>query len=105
MQVMEETADDVAKEIGIQNIDLKKPECNIEIGTKYFKMLLEYYKDNYNLAIASYNAGIGTLQKWIDNGIIKSDGSDIENIPYKETNNYVRKVLNNYRIYEELYEK
>ncbi len=57
---------------------------------------------NYYLALAAYNAGIGTVQKWIDNGTIKSDGSDIENIPYKETNNYVRKVLKNYRIYNEI---
>lgn len=57
---------------------------------------------NYYLAITAYNAGIGTVQKWIDNCIIKSDGSNIENIPYKETNNYVRKVLKNYRIYKEI---
>ena len=30
---------------------------------------------------------------------IKEDGTDIENIPYKETNNYVRKILKNYKIY------
>lgn len=58
---------------------------------------------NYYLALAAYNAGIGTVQKWIDGGIIRPDGSDIENIPYKETNNYVRKVLKNYRIYQEIY--
>ena len=103
MQIMEETAADVTKEISMENINLKNPECNIEIGTKYFKMLLQYYNYNYYLAISAYNAGIGTVQKWIDNGIIKNDGSDIENIPYKETNNYVRKVLNNYKIYKELY--
>lgn len=31
-------------------------------------------------------------------------GSDIENIPFKETNNYVRKILRDYRIYQELYQ-
>ena len=103
MQIMEETAEDVSKEIGMENVDLKNPECNIEIGTKYYKMLLQYYNDNYYLAIAAYNAGIGKVQKWIENGIIKQDGSNIENIPYKETNNYVRKVFNNYKIYKELY--
>ena len=56
---------------------------------------------NYHLSLAAYNAGIGNVQKWTENGIIKPDGSDIENIPYKETNNYVRKVLKNYRIYKE----
>lgn len=34
----------------------------------------------------------------------KKDGSDIENIPYKETNNYVRKIIRDYKIYQELYD-
>lgn len=100
---MEETALEVADDVGIKEIDLKEPECNIMIGTKYFATLLKYYKNNYYLAITAYNAGIGTVQKWIDNGTIKADGSDIENIPYKETNNYIRKVLRNYKVYQELY--
>ena len=103
MQLMETTAEEVANDIGIENIDLKEPECNIRIGTKYFTDLIKYYNGNYNLAIVAYNAGIGTVAKWISNGVIKEDGSDIENIPYKETNNYIRKVLKNYRTYEELY--
>ena len=36
---------------------------------------------------------------WIEEGIIKADGSDIENIPYKETNMYVRKILKDYNIW------
>lgn len=58
---------------------------------------------NMYLAVAAYNAGIGTVDKWIDQRIIKQDGSDIENIPYKETNNYVRKIIRDYGIYEKLY--
>ena len=73
MQVMENTATEVADEIGIEEIDLTEPNCNIEIGTKYFSNLLKYYNYNYYLAITAYNAGIGTTKKWIDNGIIKSD--------------------------------
>ena len=103
MQLMEDTAKEVAEGIELKDINLKDPDCNINLGTKYFVSLLKYYKGNYYLAIASYNAGIGTVQRWIDNGVIKQDGSDIENIPYKETNNYIRKVLKNYRTYEELY--
>ena len=103
MQLMETTAEEVANDIGIEDINLEERECNIRIGTKYFTDLINYYNGNYNLAIVAYNAGIGTVAKWISNGIIKEDGSDIENIPYKETNNYIRKVLKNYRTYEELY--
>lgn len=108
MQLMEETAIDVAKKYGI-NInsenakeEIKNVQNNINIGTKYLSVLLETY-GNIEVAVAAYNAGIGTVNTWIDKGIIKSDGSDIENIPYKETNNYVRKILRNYKIYNELY--
>ena len=42
----------------------------------------------------------------LDDGwtIIKEDGTDIENVPFKETNNYVRKILRDYKIYKELYD-
>ena len=108
MQIMEETAKDVANKnsIKIENENIKqellKIDNNINIGTKYLSTLLEKYK-NKEIAVAAYTAGIGTVDGWIQKEIIKSDGSDIENIPYKETNNYVRKILRNYKLYEELY--
>ena len=81
MQLVESTAKDVSKKVDIQLTDdelkekLLEPEININLGTKYLS---------------------------IEKGIIKSDGSDIENIPYKETNNYVRKILRDYKIYTNL---
>ena len=48
---------------------------------------------------------ISELYNWIEKGIINKDGSNIENIPYKETNYYVRKILRDYTIYQELYKK
>ena len=84
-------------------MNLNDAETNIEIGTNYFVKLLKYYDGNYYLAITAYNAGIGTVARWIKEKTIKPDGSDIENIPYKETNNYVRKILKKYKIYKELY--
>lgn len=108
MQIMEETAKDVANKssIKIDNDNIKeellKIDNNINLGTKYLSILLERYKSK-EIAVAAYNAGIGTVDGWIEKGIIKADGTDIENIPYKETNNYVRKILRNYKLYEELY--
>ena len=64
--------------------------------------LLERYQ-NKGVALAAYNAGIGTVDNWIEKGVIQSDGSDIENIPFKETNQYVRKILRDYDIYCALY--
>ena len=61
----------------------------MQIILKYFSYLLEKY-EKPSLALAAYNAGFGNVDNWIKDGIIKSDGSDYENIPYKETNMYVR---------------
>lgn len=108
MQIVEDTAIDVAKknniDINTENIEeeLLNIEKNINIGTKYLSTLLGQY-GNIEVALAAYNAGIGTVNNWIEKQVIKSDGSDIENIPYKETNNYVRKILRDYDIYNNLY--
>ena len=110
MQLMEETAKDVANKnnIEIANENIKEELCdvykNIEIGTAYIASLLQKYQ-NTEVALAAYNAGIGTVDNWIEKGIINKDGSNIENIPYKETNYYVRKILRDYTIYQELYKK
>ena len=65
--------------------------------------LLKHYDGNEQLAFAAYNAGMGNVDRWIKEGTIKENGSDLENIPFKETNNYVRKVVRNYKIYKKLY--
>ena len=104
MQVMDSTAKDISKDLQIE-VDEETiliPEINIEIGTKYISMMISKYK-SINLALAAYNAGSGNVDKWIENGTLKDDGSNIENIPFKETNNYVRKILRDYEIYKEIY--
>ena len=102
MQLMYSTAKEVAIQNGIQLTEenILEPDININIGTKYISTLLEKYK-SVEVALAAYNAGSGNVDKWIDNGTIKADGSDIENIPFKETNNYVRKIMRDYKIYSE----
>lgn len=107
MQLMESTAKDIIKKVDLQISDvelaekLQDADININLGTKYLSILLERY-NNVEIAITAYNAGIGTVDNWIEKGIIKADGSDVENIPYKETNNYVRKILRDYKIYKDL---
>ena len=98
MQLMEETAKETAGKIGIEYTD----GC-LHLGIKYYSELLKEYDNNYMLALTAYNAGTGNLKKWIEQGIIKPDGSNIEDIPYKETNNYVRKIIRDYNIYKDLY--
>ena len=47
-------------------------------------MLIQKY-NNINLSLAAYNAGSGNVDGWIEKGTLKSDGSDIENVPNKTT--------------------
>lgn len=107
MQLMEATANEIADKIEepIESRNLYDPEKNIMLGTKYYSELLEKYNYNMLLALTAYNAGIGNVNKWITDRIIKSDGSNIENIPYKETNMYVRKIIRNYKMYKKIYNK
>ena len=106
MQLMYSTAEDISKRIGIElNEDnILEPDININLGTKYISMLIQKY-NNINLALAAYNAGSGNVDDWIEKGTLKSDGSDIENVPFTETNNYVRKILRDYEIYKNIYEE
>lgn len=107
MQLMEETAIERSNVIDNQDIaayDLYDPETNIKLGTSYLAYLLNLYNGNTVLAITAYNAGLGNVKQWIKDGTIKSDGSDVENIPYKETENYVRKILRDYQMYLKIYE-
>lgn len=105
MQLMYSTAEELAEklEINLTEENILEPDINIHLGTYYISVLINKY-ENINLALAAYNAGSGNVDGWIEEGTLSKDGSDIENIPYTETNNYVRKILRDYEIYQELYE-
>lgn len=104
MQLLDSTAKEIAvkSNVNYETNMLYDPETNIKLGTKYLSTLNNKY-GRIELALAAYNAGTGNVDNWIKNGTIKEDGSDLENIPFKETNNYVRKVINNYKMYKRIY--
>ena len=102
MQLMDNTANYIAEQLDYAEFNVFEPETNINLGIKYLSYLIEKY-DNQNLAIVAYNAGEGNVDKWINSGIISDDGTDLENVPFRETNMYLRKVLKNYKIYDKLY--
>ena len=99
MQLMPNTAKNL-KRGKINNKYLLNADNNIQLGTKYLKILLDRNKGNQVLATASYNAGPYRVGTWVDSK--KSIPADIwiETIPYKETRNYVKSVL----AYQEIYQ-
>ncbi|MBE7708224.1 MAG: lytic transglycosylase domain-containing protein [Cyanobacteria bacterium SIG27] len=78
---------------------------NIRIGLKYFSYLVNYFKGNEYLAILAYNAGNGNINKWLNDSSIKSHEIEVfvENIPYLETKNYIKKILSSYWVYLNIY--
>lgn len=98
MQLMPSTAEILKNDMDMEiedSAELFDARKNILLGTHYFSRLVRNF-NNIPLAIAAYNAGEKTLRKWM----ARFNGQDItefiENIPYKETRRYVKKVLKSY---------
>lgn len=98
MQLMPATARQLVKD-KITTPYLLDAEKNINLGTKYLRILLDKHKGNSVLATAAYNAGPHRVKTWLRG--ITSIPADmwIETIPYKETRNYVKSVLAFQQIY------
>lgn len=106
MQLTDSTAEWAAKKMTLSNYDkslLYKPEYNIRIGCWYISYLEKELNGNTNLILAAYNGGIGNVKKWLNNQNSSSDGQNLDYIPFKETDKYVKKVNVNYNIYKFLY--
>ncbi|MBI2341234.1 MAG: transglycosylase SLT domain-containing protein [Deltaproteobacteria bacterium] len=100
MQLMPKTAGSMMKR-KFKPEELLNPQQNIEAGVRYLSFLLKRYKNNTFVALAAYNAGEDAVDKWLSfypRGPINGE-EFAEAIPYKETQNYVKKVMRVYWIY------
>ena len=95
MQLMPDTAEWIAKESGIAMTDLAKPEENIPLGAWYLNYLTKLYKGNKVLALAAYNAGHGNVDAWMKEYGWSEKFSEIDDIPFPETREFVRQVMEN----------
>ncbi|MEO0967448.1 MAG: transglycosylase SLT domain-containing protein [Cyanobacteria bacterium J06639_18] len=105
MQVLPSTAEWIAPKIGedFRDFELTDPSDNIRLGTWYLNYTHNKYQGNSLLAIASYNAGPGNVNKWLKTIPREDPDEFVEAIPFNETKNYVRQVLGNYWNYLRLY--
>ncbi|MDD2343881.1 MAG: transglycosylase SLT domain-containing protein [Tolumonas sp.] len=104
MQLMPATAALTAKKLGEtppSPSSLTNAETNVRLGSAYIKGLLDQYDGNRVLAAAAYNAGPGRVRKWRNQSNGQPVDLWVENIPYKETRNYVQNVMVFNAIYQE----
>lgn len=102
MQLMPPTARSEAKALEMKNYNPYNADQNITLGTAHVARLLKSF-GNVEQAVAAYNAGGGSAERWL--GERKDVPMDewIEAVRYDETNNYVRKVMANLHVYRTLY--
>lgn len=98
MQVLPEVAERMSSEhkIGYDQMDdLYQPQVNIHVGAAHLRELLKRNKDQFILAVASYNANENAIRKWMQTRYRGDALEFIEEIPYEETRTYVRLVMRN----------
>ena len=102
MQLMPLTAQNVAKQLELELNDLSNPKENIIIGAAYYALLQKKFNGDLLRVTAAYNAGETVVCKW-DTLYSKDWAEWIENIPYTETREFVRSVLENRELYRAIY--
>ena len=103
MQLMPATAKDVAKQLKIKSPNrnaLLGPKLNVQLGSKYLRLMLDRYDDQQVLATASYNAGPHRVKRWLPPKEKMSADVWVDTIPYDETRKYVRRVMAYSTVYE-----
>ena len=105
VQLMPATAKDLARQAGVADFDpdnLYQPSLNLDLGTRYLGNLVRRYGGDdaaVPLAIPSYNAGAGAVDKWLDRRKAWDFDMFIEAIPYDETRAYTQSVLERWLAY------
>ncbi len=106
MQVMPNTGQKIAGMMGetqFQAQKLLEPETAVRIGSRYLARLMKKFENSIPLAAAGYNAGPHRVKAWLASfGDLEMD-EFIEHIPFLETRNYVKRVVSNFYIYNQLY--
>ena len=79
------------------------PEVNLQLGTRYFKELVDQYNGHLEYALAAYNAGTDRVDAWLAEGGYRESAEFVESIPFTETREYVQAILRNRTVYQRLY--
>ena len=102
MQLMPATFAEIVQNNKLQG-DIFNPENNIKAGSIYYESLKKVLGNKDLYAISAYNGGIGSVTGWFSKLIYNDTDEFVEQIPYPETKNYVKKVLRSYWVYGNIY--
>ncbi|MEP6850747.1 MAG: transglycosylase SLT domain-containing protein [Acidobacteriota bacterium] len=108
LQLVYDTALKYNKAAGYPNLrpdDLYTPAVNIAVGTEYLSELNTEFNGLYEAVAASYNGGEDNAARWLNRSKPKEAGIFTSEIGFAETKAYVAKVMNNYRVYKDLYDE
>jgi soluble lytic murein transglycosylase len=83
--------------------DLATPAVNVAYGSYYLRYLLDHYDGNEMLAVAAYNAGLSNVDEWVAHARAEGASLSVSAIPFPETREYVRRVLEAQRDYRAKY--
>ena len=104
MQLLPSTAMEVAHKLNedYSAIDLFDVDTNIRYGCFYLNYLYGIYADTV-CVLAAYNAGLGNVNSWLADNKYSEDGVHLTYIPFKETREYVSKVVRGRSVYKMYY--
>ncbi len=97
MQILPDTARLVADELSVNQDDarLTSPSFNVRVGAHFMRKLLDHYHGDIPLAVAAYNGGADSIERWLSRAPGMQLDAFIERIPYDETREYVVRVMGN----------
>src|SRR5258708_36195502 len=106
MQLLLKVGKNVAREMKLRSFsqnELFDPNVNLQLGTRYFRYMVEHYNGQVEYALAAYNAGEERGDTWRRNGDFKDIDEFVESSPITETREYVQAVMRNAVMYRLLY--
>jgi len=83
--------------------ELYTPAVNLELGTRYFRGMVDQFGGSFEYALAAYNAGTDRVEDWLAQGKYRDPQEFVESIPFTETREYVQAILRNASVYRQLY--
>ena len=107
MQLLPTTGKTVAKQVKMKGYNapqLYTPAVNLQLGTRYFKDMVDKYNGQFEYALAAYNAGSDRVSDWLGEGHYRDPQEFVESIPFTETREYVQAILRNANVYRQLYQ-